>query len=60
MATITELAQMSDNAYSGAASGTQYMGPGSPLLTGLSSNWEVIANSDTQNSSLRHDQSTQG
>jgi hypothetical protein len=52
MATITELAQMSDNAYSGTASGTQYLGPGSPLLTGLSSNWEVIANSDTQNSSF--------
>lgn len=49
MATIAELAQMSNNAYDGSPYPTQNTGPGGPLLAGLSSDWEVIANSNLDN-----------
>src|SRR5574337_496401 len=45
MATIYELAQMSNDAYNGTSSPTQNIGPGSPLLAGLSSDWTVVATS---------------
>jgi trimeric autotransporter adhesin len=50
MATISELAQISHNVYDGTSSTTQNTSAGSPLLAGLSGNWEILANSNSGNS----------
>jgi Ca2+-binding RTX toxin-like protein len=49
MATISELAQMSDNVYNGTNFAVQNTVPGGPLLTGLSGNWTVFADSNSLN-----------